>query len=142
MTGRQSPRGGLLGAVATSRHEVRSGGARGEAAAGRLLDLVFDWIRACFHPERTGGQSGVFHYEVSTPGGVRHRWVVVADGRCEVTGEAPADGEDSTIAVELEDLVALAVGEITGSQAFVGGRLKISGDIYFAMNWTAWFGAD
>ncbi|MEU2723375.1 SCP2 sterol-binding domain-containing protein [Streptomyces smyrnaeus] len=105
-----------------------------------LLDLVFEWFRARFSPRRAGGASGTFHYEIDTPLGVRHRYVVVCRGTC--TTPATLDGApDATIGVALPDLVALAVGELKGTDAFVGGRLKISGDAFFAMNWIEWFGA-
>ncbi|MEU2081854.1 SCP2 sterol-binding domain-containing protein [Streptomyces albus] len=105
-----------------------------------VLDLVFAWFCACFRPSRAGGRSGVFHYEVGTPLGVRHRYVVVTGGTC--TTSRTLDGTpDATIGVALDDLVALAVGAAKGTDAFVSGRLKISGDAFFAMNWIEWFGS-
>lgn len=76
------------------------------------------------------------------PLGVRH-WYIVVDsdpGTCTATTsvDRPAD---ATIGVDLGDLVALAVGELKGTDAFVNGRLKISGDVFFAMNWIEWFGS-
>ncbi|MGI5351670.1 SCP2 sterol-binding domain-containing protein [Streptomyces sp. CA-250714] len=113
-----------------------------------LLDLVFEWFRARFSPERAALASGVFHYEIDTPLGVRHRYVAVAQGACTTSstpestlGGALDGAPDATIGVALPDLVALAVGELKGTDAFVGGRLKISGDVFFAMNWIEWFGA-
>ncbi|MEV6401088.1 SCP2 sterol-binding domain-containing protein [Streptomyces sp. NPDC051907] len=106
----------------------------------RLLELVFEWFRSCFSPERAHGQSGIFRYAVNTPLGVRHRYIVVEDGGCTaaVALDRPAD---ATIGVDVDDLVALAVGELKGTDAFVNGRLKISGDVFFAMNWIEWFGS-
>ncbi|MEU9008720.1 SCP2 sterol-binding domain-containing protein [Streptomyces sp. NPDC048479] len=108
----------------------------------RLLGLVFEWFRSCFSPERAHGRSGIFRYAVNTPLGVRH-WYIVVDsdpGTCTATTsvDRPAD---ATIGVDLGDLVALAVGELKGTDAFVNGRLKISGDVFFAMNWIEWFGS-
>nr|ADE22280.1 putative oxygenase [Streptomyces flavogriseus] len=106
----------------------------------RVLELVFEWFRACFRPERAGGQSGTFHYAVNTPLGVRHRYIVVDAGTCTAVTAAvrPAD---ATIGLDVHDLVALAIGELKGTDAFVNGRLKISGDVFFAMNWIEWFGS-
>ncbi|WP_328393666.1 SCP2 sterol-binding domain-containing protein [Streptomyces sp. NBC_00390] len=106
----------------------------------RVLELVFEWFRACFRPERAGGQSGIFHYAVNTPLGVRHRYIVVDTGSCTATvaADRPAD---ATIGLDVQDLVALAIGELKGTDAFVNGRLKISGDVFFAMNWIEWFGS-
>jgi putative sterol carrier protein len=105
-----------------------------------LLDLVFEWFRVRFSPARAGLASGVFHYEIDTPLGARHRYVVVHQGVC-TTPRTLGGTPDATIGVALADLVALAAGELRGTEAFVGGRLKISGDAFFAMNWIEWFGA-
>ncbi|WP_240135291.1 SCP2 sterol-binding domain-containing protein [Streptomyces sp. MUM 178J] len=106
----------------------------------RLLELVFEWFRSCFRPERAHGRSGIFRYAVNTPLGVRHRFVAVDAGVC--TAAASSDRPaDATIGVDLDDLIALAVGELKGTDAFVNGRLKISGDVFFAMNWIEWFGS-
>jgi len=105
-----------------------------------LLDLVFEWFRSRFSPQRAALASGVFHYEIDTSLGVRHRYVAVAQGTCTTSGTLEGT-PDATIGVALPDLVALAVGELKGTDAFVGGRLKISGDVFFAMNWIEWFGS-
>ncbi|MGI5404039.1 SCP2 sterol-binding domain-containing protein [Streptomyces sp. CA-135486] len=105
----------------------------------RMLDLVFVWFRACFRPERTRGRGGIFHYEVNTASGVRHRYVTVTDGHC--TSARDASTPNATIGVDMQDLLALATGELKGTDAFISGRLKISGDVFFAMNWIEWFGS-
>ncbi|GAA2077354.1 hypothetical protein GCM10009801_33410 [Streptomyces albiaxialis] len=104
----------------------------------RLLDLVCAWFRHRFRPERAVGRSGTFRYEVVTPLGVRHRYLSVVNGHCStfVAGQEA----DVTVGVELGDLVALATGETRADEAFVAGRLKFTGDVFFAMNWFEWFG--
>jgi putative sterol carrier protein len=121
----------------TSEGSDDRGGRDGTEA---LLDLVFEWFRACFSAERAQGGEGVFHYEINTPLGVRHRYVSVEAGTC-TTSAALERTPNATIGLALHDLVALAVGELKGTDAFVSGRLKISGDVFFAMNWIEWFGA-
>ncbi|WP_019358409.1 SCP2 sterol-binding domain-containing protein [Streptomyces sp. AA1529] len=110
-------------------------------ATEALLDLVFECFRARFGPRRAALASGVFHYEIDTPHGVRHRYVAVGGGSCTTTSAALDGPADATIGVTLADLVALAAGESKGTDAFVGGRLKISGDVFFAMSWIEWSGA-
>ncbi|MCX4820574.1 SCP2 sterol-binding domain-containing protein [Streptomyces sp. NBC_01142] len=127
------------------KHLVEAGAAaRGSLSPDddidRLLELVFEWFRSCFSPARAHGYSGTFQYAVNTPLGVRHHYIVVESGSCTAatTVDRPAD---ATIGVDIDDLVALAVGELKGTDAFVNGRLKISGDVFFAMNWIEWFGS-
>ncbi|MFF3327790.1 SCP2 sterol-binding domain-containing protein [Streptomyces sp. NPDC002889] len=124
--------------------ETGAAGAGGQAPdddVDRVLELVFEWFCACFRPERAHGQSGTFHYAVNTPLGVRHRYIVVEAGSCTATATAADRPADATIGVDVNDLVALAIGELKGTDAFVNGRLKISGDVFFAMNWIEWFGS-
>jgi hypothetical protein len=108
--------------------------------ADTLLDHIFARLCGNFDPIRTLGEEGIFHYEVLTSDGTRDRYVIVADGACVVTRtvDRPAT---TTITIGLADLLRIAVGEITGSEVFRGGRLKISGDVYFSMNWRDWFAA-
>ncbi|MFG3255666.1 SCP2 sterol-binding domain-containing protein [Streptomyces sp. NPDC048172] len=104
----------------------------------QLLDLLCAWFRHRFRPERAVGRSGTFRHEVVTPLGVRHRYLSVVNGHCAafVAGQE----SDVTVGVELRDLVALATGESRADEVFVAGRLKFTGDVFFAMNWFEWFG--
>ncbi|WP_326691176.1 SCP2 sterol-binding domain-containing protein [Streptomyces sp. NBC_01795] len=120
--------------------EGSDGVEEGRDGTEALLDLVFEWFRACFSAGRARGGAGVFHYEINTPLGVRHRYVSVEAGTC-TTSASLERTPNATIGLALHDLVALAVGELKGTDAFVSGRLKISGDVFFAMNWIEWFGA-
>ncbi|NUK06621.1 SCP2 sterol-binding domain-containing protein [Streptomyces lunaelactis] len=127
------------------RHLAEAGAAaRGSRSpdddVDRLLGLVFEWFRSCFSPERACGRSGTFEYAVNTPLGVRHRYIVVEGGSC-VAVTAVDRPADAVIGVDIDDLLALAIGELKGTDAFVNGRLKISGDVFFAMNWIEWFGS-
>lgn len=125
---------------AAAEEAAEEAGGRALHDVDRLLDLVFEWFGSRFSPERAQGAAGIFHYEVNTPLGVRHRYVTVADG-VSAASTWVARQPDATIGVDLHDLVALAVGDLKGTEAFISGRLKISGDVFFAMNWIEWFGA-
>ncbi|MQY11599.1 hypothetical protein SRB5_17180 [Streptomyces sp. RB5] len=127
-------RADVAGPIAAVRAELLS-----SDDVDERLDLVFSLFRASFRADRTHGRSGVFQFEIDTPAGVRYRCVSVADGHCTASDVAPAP--NAVIAVDLADLVALSVGGLKGTDAFLGGRLKISGDVVFAMNWIEWFGA-
>lgn len=69
------------------------------------------------------GRRGVFHYEINTPLGVRHRYVSVEAGTC-TTSASLERTPNATIGLALHDLVALAVGELKGTDAFVSGRIE------------------
>ncbi len=111
----------------------------GSSDVDAVLDRVMDRMCTGFDPARTLGEEGVFHYEVITPEGLRHRYVTVAGGRCAVSATATGPAT-ATITIDLVDLLRIALGELSGSEVFHSGRLHISGDIYFSMNWRDWFG--
>ncbi|OLB65354.1 MAG: hypothetical protein AUI10_07130 [Actinobacteria bacterium 13_2_20CM_2_72_6] len=113
----------------------------GEPRSGvdRLIDQVFDRFRQRFDPRRTCGEEGVFGFAVDTPEGCRHRALAVAGDTVTVsaaTGPAP----DAVIALDLPTLLSLATGRITGADGYISGRITISGDFLFAMNFSEWFG--
>jgi putative sterol carrier protein len=124
---------------ATPPEELFGAAARREGGAEGTLDLVFDWFRAGFEPQRTRGEEGIFHYEVLTPEQNTRRFVHVAGGTCTVTASS-ARPPNTTVEVDFADLLNIAVGNLRGSEPLLAGRLKITGDIFFAMNWSEWFG--
>ena len=112
--------------------------ARRDGGVESVVDLVFDWWRSCFAPERTLNSSGIFHYAVTTPEGSTHRYVVVAERACEIAKTVDTE-PNTTITVSLNDLLSIATGKVRGTQAWRSGMLEISGDVFFAMNWSEWF---
>jgi putative sterol carrier protein len=103
-----------------------------------LLDQVFDGMQQAFQPEKAAGQRAVVQWNVDAPDGTRSRTVHIADGTCTVE-PGPADSPRLTLTFSLADFLRFISGQLDGMQAFMSGKLKLSGDIMLAQTMQSWF---
>jgi putative sterol carrier protein len=109
-----------------------------EGGANGVLGQVFAGMVDSFNPAKAAGQEATVQYEISAPDGT-HEWAMrIADGRCEV---APGRAESPrvTIRIGLADFLRLITGKANGMQLFMTGKLKVSGDLFFAQTYQGWF---
>ena len=64
--------------------------------------------------------------------------VAVAEGKCSIKPGSP-DKARVTLTIALPDFLRLVTGKIKGQQAFFNGKLKLAGDMMFAMTQESWF---
>ena len=103
-----------------------------------LLDGIFDAMKAAFDPSRAAGHGAIIQYDLDTPRGLVNYQVNVNSGTCTI--EKGTTGEPRvTLAMSMPDFVRLMAGVLDAMQAFMSGRLKISGDIMFSQSLTSWF---
>jgi putative sterol carrier protein len=62
----------------------------------------------------------------------------IAEGRCEVE-RGSAESPRVTIKMSVADFVRLITGRLNGMQAFMTGKLKVGGDLFFAQTFQSWF---
>jgi putative sterol carrier protein len=108
-----------------------------EGGAKRLLDQVFNGMAQAFRPEKAAGQSATVQFDIDTPEGVQQYALAVADGACTVH-HGPAESPRTTIKAGLVDFLKLITNNLNPMQAFMTGKLKVTGDLFFgqtAMNW-------
>jgi putative sterol carrier protein len=112
----------------------------GQAGVDTLLAQIFEGMRAAFVPERAAGQSAVAQWDVTAPDGTHTFQVKMADGECTV---AQGAGEPArvTLGLTLPDFLRFVSGQLDGMQAFMSGKLKLSGDMMFATTMQNWFDA-
>ncbi|HVU01700.1 MAG TPA: SCP2 sterol-binding domain-containing protein [Polyangiaceae bacterium] len=102
------------------------------------LEKVFAGMKDQFLPAKAGSQSAVIQWDVAT-GGKTYQWqVTVAEGKCTVAPGTAAKPR-VTLQIALPDFLRLVTGKIKGQQAFFNGKLKLSGDMMFAMTQESWF---
>ncbi|HZT65929.1 MAG TPA: SCP2 sterol-binding domain-containing protein [Acidimicrobiales bacterium] len=106
----------------------------------QVLDQVFDGMRQAFVPERAAGQAAVVQWDISAPDGTKTYQFKVADGACEVVKGA-AESARVTLGLSLPDFLRFVAGQLDGMQAFMGGKLRLSGDMMFAQSMQSWFAA-
>jgi putative sterol carrier protein len=112
----------------------------GVAALGteKVLGQIFEFMATQFQPDRAGGQSAVIGWDITSPEGTHGYQLKVADGAC---AASPSSGEAArvTLGMALPDFLRFITGQLDGMQAFMTGKLKLSGDMMFAQSMQAWF---
>ena len=111
-----------------------------QAGVDTLLAQIFEGMRAAFVPERAAGQSAVAQWDIGAADGAHTFQVKMADGQCTVSPGTP-DTPRVTLALTLPDFLRFVAGQLDGMQAFMSGKLKLSGDMMFATTMQNWFDA-
>jgi len=101
---------------------------------------VFDVLSSRFNREAAGGLSATYQFDlVGAAGGTYH--VFVDDGRCEVHRGAAAS-PNITITMTASDYLDMINGLLNPQMAFMGGKLKIKGDMSLALKMQELFPTD
>lgn len=103
-----------------------------------VLKQIFDRMPEAFLADKAQGTTANIQYDIATDDGVKQWTVNVADGTC-TTSPGPADNPRITLQLAIVDFVRLILGQAEGPQLFMGGKLKIQGDMMFAMQMQTYF---
>ncbi|MBI4773346.1 MAG: SCP2 sterol-binding domain-containing protein [Deltaproteobacteria bacterium] len=101
------------------------------------VEDVFNGMANSFNPSNAQGLDAVFQYNITGAGG--GNWnVVVKDGACQVnTGSHPSP--NVTLSLDAETWLGMVNKQINGMQAFMSGKLRVSGDIMLAQKMESLF---
>ena len=102
------------------------------------LAEIFAGMQEAFQPDKAGSTSAIIQYDVDTDEGTKSWTVNIADGTCQ-TSEGAADNPRITLQVGLVNFVRLIFGQANGQQLFMTGKLKLKGDMMFAMQMQNYF---
>jgi putative sterol carrier protein len=119
-----------------SDDEINAGIA--ERGTEKVLGQIFDYMASRFQPERAGNQSAVIGWDITSPEGTHSYQLKVADGACTAV-QGNAEPARVTLGMALPDFLRFLTGQLDGMQAFMTGKLKLSGDMMFAQSMQAWF---
>jgi putative sterol carrier protein len=103
-----------------------------------VLSQIFAGMQGAFDPAKAAGVDSTIVYEIETPDGTKTWSVKVADGKCEVT-EGAADSPRLTLTLQLVDFIRLIFNQADGPQLFMSGKMKLKGDMMFAMQMQGFF---
>ena len=104
----------------------------------KVLDPIFDGMRAAFMPKKAKGDSAVLQYDVDVGGTVFRYQVKVHGGVCTTTRDG-CEPARLTISAKLPDFLRLMAGQLHGVQAFLTGRVKLAGEMMLAPKMQSWF---
>lgn len=99
------------------------------AAAGRddsTPQQVFDSMRGSFQPSRAKGVHARYQWDLSGPHGGEW-WIDVNDGTCRM-GKGKIPNPSVTFVAKDKDWVAICHDQLSGTWAYLTGRLKVRGD--------------
>jgi putative sterol carrier protein len=103
-----------------------------------VLKNIFQGMQDAFLPEKAQGVSSTIQYDIDTDGGTKTWAVKFENGTC-TTSEGPASDPRLTLKVGLVDFVRLILGQADGTQLFMSGKMKLQGDMMFAMQMQGFF---
>jgi putative sterol carrier protein len=130
--------GSLQRAVeARSNEELVGDIQRQEGGVDGVLEKVFNGMSESFNPDKAAGQQAVVQYEITAPDGSHEYAMRIADGRCEID-KGRAESPRVSLRIGLADFLRLITGAANGMQLFMTGKLKVSGDLFFAQTYQSW----
>src|SRR5262245_57403335 len=103
-----------------------------------VLEQIFNGMVDAFLPEKAGNQSAVVQYDITASGHTYSYQLKVADGTCTMLKGTPGPAK-TTLTLNVADFLRLITGKLNGMQAFMSGKLKITGDMMFAQIMQGWF---
>jgi putative sterol carrier protein len=104
----------------------------GAAMAGAASDLhstpqqVFDAMRGSFQPAKAKGVHARYQWDLSGPNGGQW-WIEVNDGTYKM-GKGQIEHPNVSFIASDKDWVAICNDQLSGTWAYVSGRLKVRGD--------------
>jgi len=97
-------------------------------------------IEGAFQADKAQGVDKTVQYELAGDDG--GTWTArIADGKISVK-EEPADEADVTIAMASADFVDMMTGKLNPTMAYMGGKLKLKGDMMLAQKLGQFFDLD
>lgn len=91
---------------------------------------VFDKVPQAFDPDAAKGLEATFQFDITGEGG--GTWnVEVKDGACRVE-EGKADAPTVALTMTTDTWLGMVNKQINGIQAFMSGKLKLTGDMLLA----------
>jgi alkyl sulfatase BDS1-like metallo-beta-lactamase superfamily hydrolase len=102
------------------------------AGTEQALEGIFAGMKESFRPERAGDQDAGITWAV-VDDGTEHTWTLaIHGGTCEARKGA-AENPTVTLTMDLVTFVKMIAGQANGTQLFMSGKLKLSGDMMYAM---------
>lgn len=103
-----------------------------------LAETIMTGMQGAFQADKAAGIDAVVQFELTGDGGGSY-YMTIKDGKLAVEpGKAPSP--KMTITATAQDYADIATGKMNPMAAFSSGKLKVAGDMMFAMKFTSLFG--
>lgn len=103
-----------------------------------VAEQIMSGMKGAFMPDKAQGVDAVVQFMLTGEGGGEH-YMTIKDGKLDVQpGKAAAP--KMTLTADAKDYADIATGKLNAMQAFSSGKLKVAGDMMFAMKFAQFFG--
>jgi putative sterol carrier protein len=100
-------------------------------------DQVFEQMPTFFQADRAAGTNANIQFDLSGDQGGQW-WIKIADGQA-TSGKGTVENPNLTLTADARDWVKIAFGQMDPTAAFMGGKLKIKGDMGLAIKFQSLF---
>ena len=107
----------------------------------KVLDEIFNRMAEHVDPAKIEGKDAVIHFTITDkPGGGEDTYeVVIKDGDLSVNSDPSEENPRVTLSAAPLHFIKLVTGQESGPTLFMGGKLKIKGDLMFATQMASFF---
>jgi putative sterol carrier protein len=104
--------------------------------SSEIKELI-EGMPSAFQADKAGSAKAVINLDLTGDGG--GEWALdIANGQCQVHEEL-ADPADVKVTMTAADFALLTKGRLNPVQAFMGGKIKIAGNVGMVMQMLNWF---
>jgi len=101
-----------------------------------IKDLM-EKMPGAFLPEKAQGVNTVLQFNFT--GDQASNWIItIKDGKC-TAEEGIAENPNMSLTADGQDYIDVVTGKLDPMKAFMGGKLKLAGDLNFAMKLTTFW---
>ena len=104
----------------------------------KTLDRIFQGFEDRFLPEKAKDVDAQVLFVVDDEGTEHNYAVTIKDGSCS-TGSGTVENPKTTLKTDLVSFIKLITGQADGIQLFMGGSLRVTGDLMFAQRIMTFF---
>jgi hypothetical protein len=108
-----------------------------DGGTDRVVRFLADGMASAFRPERAAGASAVVRFVVATGDGRAELWLRIEPDGCRTV--AHGTRADTTVTAPLPVLLRIAFKQLTGTDAYIDGRVQVGGDVVLATTLDDWF---
>ncbi|MGV8059179.1 MAG: SCP2 sterol-binding domain-containing protein [Smithellaceae bacterium] len=101
------------------------------------IQELMQWMPASFQASKAGNVNASVQFNLTGEGGAT--WTLkIAEGKCEVKDGA-AESPTATVTATTADYLAIVRGDMNAVNAFMSGKIKVTGDLGIMMKFQSWF---
>lgn len=97
----------------------------------------FAGLQIQFKPEKAANVDKTIQFNFT--GREAGTWTLIVRGGAVQYHEGPAEGPNTTVTVDSDDWLKILRRELDATMAFMGGKLKIAGDMSVMLSFQGWF---